>query len=115
MRSVNMVVIRNKVKIPNITFTSVDFKGMDPKQDDPMVISFEVANCLVRKTLVDQGSSIEILFWNTFKQLDIPESMLQPHDGPLFGFVGKRVSTRGSKELLARFGTKKKGYVNVIV
>lgn len=88
---------------------------MDPKQDDPMVISFEVANCLVRKTLVDQGSSIEILFWNTFKQLDIPESMLQPHDGPLFGFVGKRVSTRGSKELLARFGTKKKGYVNVIV
>jgi len=51
----------------NITFTSVDFKGLDLEQDDPMVITIEVANCFVRKTLIDQGSSMDILFWSTFK------------------------------------------------
>jgi len=45
-----------------ITFTNADFRGMDPEQDDPMVITIEVANCLVRKILIDQGSSTDILF-----------------------------------------------------
>ncbi|XP_020236856.1 uncharacterized protein LOC109816286 [Cajanus cajan] len=73
-------------RLPTITFTEADFKGIDPDQDDPMVISVEIHNCIVRKTLVDQGSSADILYWNTFKQLGIPESELIPYDEPLVGF-----------------------------
>lgn len=80
-----------------------------------MVISIKVVDCLVRKTLVDQWSSTDILFWNTFKQLDITESLLQPHDDPLFGFVSERVSMKGPIELLMRFNTKKDEYIDVIV
>ena len=80
-----------------------------------MVISIKVVDCLVRKTLVDQWSSTDILFWNTFKQLDITESLLQPHDDPLFGFVSERVSMKGPIELLMRFDTKKDEYIDVIV
>ncbi|XP_020235067.1 uncharacterized protein LOC109814936 [Cajanus cajan] len=54
-------------RLPTITFTKADFKGIDPDQDDPMVISVEIHNCIVRKTLVDQGSSADILYWNMFK------------------------------------------------
>lgn len=72
--------------MPGITFTSADFKGMGPEQDDPMVITNE--------TLINQGSMTNILFWNTFKQLDILESALQPHDDSFFGFASERVGTR---------------------
>lgn len=93
--------------MPDITFTSADFKGMGPEQDDPMVITNE--------TLINQGSMTNILFWNTFKQLDIPESTLQPYGDLLFGFANERVGMKGSIELLTRFDTKKIGYRDIVV
>lgn len=53
-------------RVPNIlpmTFTTDDFKAIEPVQEDPMVISVEIAKCIVKKTLVD------------------------PHDDPLFRFA----------------------------
>jgi len=47
-----------KRSIPPITFTSKDFQNIDPNQDDPMVITVEVAGFVVMKTLVDQGSFV---------------------------------------------------------
>ena len=54
-----------------------------------MVISVEITNYIIKKTLVDQGSSTDIFFWKTFKQMDIPKSEILPHDDPLFGLVGE--------------------------
>jgi len=47
--------------MPPITFTDEDFKGVDYRQDDPMVISIDIDRFTIRKTLVDQGSSVAIL------------------------------------------------------
>nr|KYP41436.1 hypothetical protein KK1_037196 [Cajanus cajan] len=77
--------------------------GIDPEPDDPMVISIEIHNCIVKKTLIDQGSSADILYWNTFKQLGISEKELIPYDDPLVGFSGERVSTKGYINLFTRF------------
>jgi len=52
--------------MPPITFIDEGFKGIDTDQNDPMVITIEVANYTVMKTLVDQGSSIDVLFLKTF-------------------------------------------------
>ena len=85
-------------KAPNmslITFTSIDFKAIDLDQDDSVVISVEITSFIVRKTLIDQGSLADILFWNIFKQLGISNLELFPHDNPLFGFVKERVGTKG--------------------
>nr|KYP37638.1 hypothetical protein KK1_041157 [Cajanus cajan] len=60
-----------------------------------MVISVEIHNCIVQKRLVDQGSSADILYCNTFKQLGIPEVELIPYNEPLVGFSGERVQTKG--------------------
>ncbi|KAG5143314.1 hypothetical protein JHK82_019009 [Glycine max] len=81
--------------MPPITFMSNDFKAINPVQDDPMVISVEIANNTVKKTFVDQGSLTDILFWNIFKKMDIPESKILPHDDPLFSFAGEQVGTKG--------------------
>lgn len=48
--------------MPWITFSNEDFKGNDLEQDDLMVIMIEVTNFVVMKTLVDQGSSVDILY-----------------------------------------------------
>ncbi|RDX64037.1 hypothetical protein CR513_57455, partial [Mucuna pruriens] len=53
-------------QLPLITFTNQDFVGSDPEQNDPMVITIEVANFTVKKVLIDQGSSIDILYMSTF-------------------------------------------------
>ena len=54
-----------------------------------MLSSVDIANCIIKMTLADQGSSTDILFWNTLKQMDILEFEILSHNDPLFGFVGE--------------------------
>ncbi|XP_020205996.1 uncharacterized protein LOC109791142 [Cajanus cajan] len=103
VRSINSVEQRPGRRMPAITFTDKDFQGIDPVQDDPMVISVEIRNCIVKKILIDQGNSANILYWNTFKQLGIPEEELTPYSEPLVGFAGERVNTRGFIKLSTWF------------
>jgi len=44
-------------RMSSITFIDDNFKAIDPKQDDPMVITVTIEDFTVIKTLVDQGSS----------------------------------------------------------
>ena len=47
---------------PTISFIKEDFEGINKKLNDPMVISIVTANFLVKKFLVDQGSSVDLLY-----------------------------------------------------
>jgi len=49
-----------KRSMPTITFTDEDFQDIDLNQDDPMVITIEIEDFVVMKTLVNQGSFINI-------------------------------------------------------
>jgi len=69
-----------------------------------MVITVEIENFVVRKILVDQGSSVDILYWKTFKKLQIPESDIQYYKDQIVGFSGERVDTRGYIDLYTKFG-----------
>ena len=51
------------MKSSSIMFTDRDFKGINTvSQDDPMVISITIANFMVSRVLIDQGSSTNILY-----------------------------------------------------
>jgi len=67
--------------MPDITFTDRDFQAIDTQQDDPMVITIDLANCEVRKTLVDQGSFVDVLYWRMFRKMGLEESEIIPLDG----------------------------------
>lgn len=101
---VNMISPHKAPSMPHITFTSHDFRAIDPIQDNPMVISVEITNYIVKNTLVDQGSSTNILFWNTFKKMEIPESEILLHDDPLLNFTSEHVRTKESIWLYTKFG-----------
>lgn len=90
--------------ISPITFIDADFTGVDPEQDDPIVITVGIINWDVRKVLIDEGSSTGLLFLSTFQRLDISPKVMKPHPKPLFGFAGGQVHTHGAVELKTTFG-----------
>ena len=71
-----------------------DFHDLDHQQDGPMVIIVEIENYAVKKVLVDQGNSVDILYWATYQKLQLPDTAMVPYDEPLYGFFGEQVSTR---------------------
>ncbi|KAJ1404086.1 hypothetical protein SESBI_26823 [Sesbania bispinosa] len=76
---------------PTITFTNDDFQGIQPHQDDPMVIEVLMAKYRVQRVLIDQGSSADVLYWSTFEKLQLPKECLLPFAGSLMGFAGDSV------------------------
>jgi len=89
VHQVNLVFVRSRM--PPITFTDRDFKGINPSQDDPMVISVDIDNFTIKKALVDQGSSVDILYWKTYKAMRIPVEEMMPYNDHVVGFSGEWV------------------------
>jgi len=103
IQSVHSASTHRRPHIPPITFTDDDFTAIDPAQDDPMVITVEIDKFAIAKVLVDQGSSVDILYWDTFKKMQISETEIQPYNEQIVGFSGERVDTRGFIDLFTTF------------
>ena len=58
------------------------------------------------KTLVDQGSSVDILYWKTFKSMRIWIEEMTPYDDHV-GFSGERVGTKGYIDQYTTFNLDK--------
>ena len=58
---------------------------------------------MVHRALVDQGSSADVMFWPTFKKLQLSPDQLRPYGSCLYGFVGDQVEVRGYIELRTTF------------
>ena len=82
-----------------IVFSGEDVHDSTQPHDDPMVISIQVANCRVRRVLVDIGSSVDILFKGAHEQLNLKNSYYNSCTSPLYGFTGDSVMPIGSKFL----------------
>ncbi|XP_013624649.1 PREDICTED: uncharacterized protein LOC106330779 [Brassica oleracea var. oleracea] len=67
---------------------------------DALVISLTVANCLVKRILVDNGSSSNIIFQTAYQDLRLEERVLTRKITPLIGFSGEVKQTAGEVTLL---------------
>jgi hypothetical protein len=68
------------------TFTEEDFKLKSTNHNDAMVIEVNIAGWVIRKILLDNGSSADILFLKTFEKMNLSQHMLHPLEYPLQGF-----------------------------
>ncbi|KAL0446371.1 UNVERIFIED_CONTAM: hypothetical protein Slati_1765000 [Sesamum latifolium] len=82
-----------------ITFSSKDLIGNGGSQDDPMIVKLDIANFVVHKVLIDNGSSTDIIFWNVLRQMGLEDSNLSPVQTPLVGFGGSEVASMGIIDL----------------
>ena len=73
-----------------IYFTEDDYGDIDREHDDPMVISALIHNFLVKRILVDQGSSADILYSHTAEALGLQKTTYNAYAGALVGFAGGR-------------------------
>jgi len=64
-----------------------------------MVIIVETDKFAITKVMVDQGNSMDILYWKTFQKMRIPESEIQPYEEQIIRFSGEQVDTRGFIDL----------------
>ena len=98
LKSVHLV--EKKIRsMPPITFTDEEFKAP--------VISIEVAEYGIGKVLVDQGSSVNILYWKTSQKMNLSEDLIVPYNEQIVGFSGERVDTRGYLDLRTRIRSRR--------
>jgi hypothetical protein len=88
----------------SITFTEEDFRLKSAIHNDAMVIEVNIAGWVIRKVLVDNGSSADILFLKTFKKMNLSQHMLDLPEYPLQGFGGKPIKPVGKISLPVSFG-----------
>ncbi|KAG4906894.1 hypothetical protein JHK86_055378 [Glycine max] len=69
---INIVDAPLQQSLPLITFTDRDFKGINPiNQDDLVVVSTSIENFMVSRVLINQGNSTDILYWKDFHRLKV--------------------------------------------
>ncbi|XP_025628677.1 uncharacterized protein [Arachis hypogaea] len=89
---------------PQITFQTADHNNSTANLDDPVVIYLQLGDLLVKKVLLDPGSSADVLFHSTFQKMKLSSNILQPSTGDLVGFSGKQVPVIGSVWLQTTLG-----------
>ena len=58
-----------------------------------LVVTPQVKGYVLSKTLMDGGSSINILYYETFKRMKLPENLIQPSSVTFHGIVPGRSAT----------------------
>ena len=87
-----------------ITFSDSDMEGCQHPYDDPLLIRAVVANKTIHKVLVDNESSVDIIFASAFDKMGIGREKLEPVNTYLRGFSRERVLPLGSTQLVLTLG-----------
>ena len=90
---------------PAITFTDEDVERIHHPHDDAIVITLLIANYTIRRVLVDNESSVDILYYPTFQQMRLGRNQLRPVCSPLVGFRGMKVQLVGTITLSVVLGS----------
>lgn len=66
---------------------------------DALVISLYIANCFIKRVLIDNGSSANILFLNALRDMKVDESTITRKSTVLIGFSGEQKHSIGEVNL----------------
>ena len=69
-----------------ITFTEADLEMVQHPHNDALVVSLQVGECQVKRILIDQGSSCDIMYVKCYKELGLHPDDLEQSSGPMVGF-----------------------------
>ena len=87
-----------------ITFSNSDLEGSQHPHDDPLIVRAVVANKMIHRVLVDNGSSADIIFASAFDKMGIGKEKLESVSTHLQGFSIEKVLPLGSIQLVLTLG-----------
>ena len=65
-----------------------DVKGVRQPHDDPLVIMLMIKGFNTRKILIDNGSSVDIIYLSAFQQLKVNPERIQSFESLFVSFDG---------------------------
>ena len=80
-------------------FSDEDKIGTIQPHDDTLVITLRIRGYDVKRVMVDQGSTAEIMYPNLYKRLNLKAENLIPYSSPLVSFEGKIIISKGQVRL----------------
>ena len=108
IRSAGIGEIQTVSKLPrldtSITFSDSDLEGCQHPHDDQLVVRAVVANKTVHRVLVDNKSSVDIIFVSAFDKMGIGREKLEPVNTHLRALPGEKVLPLGSIQLVLTLG-----------
>ena len=93
-----------RIDNPIIGFLEDDARCPHHPHDDAFVISIQIGDYNIHWVLVDNGSSVDILYYLAFQQMWINREHLVPTNAPLVGFGGTKVYPLGAVTLPVTVG-----------
>ena len=79
----------------DIVFTEADARWVHHPHAHALVIIARIDNSNVHRLMVDDGSTIDILYLNAYKRMGMAESDLNPTTSQLYGFTRDHSFLRG--------------------
>ncbi|XP_038716632.1 uncharacterized protein LOC120009963 [Tripterygium wilfordii] len=79
-----------------INFTDDEITRLLNPHDDALVITLQIANCEVKRIMIDDDSSANLLFMSTLQAMGLSEADIIRSPIPLIGFSGEQQYTIGS-------------------
>ena len=89
----------------DILFLEEDARGVKQLHDDPLVIMLMIEGFNTRRILIDNGSSMDIIYLSAFQQLKVDPERLRPFESPFVSFSGDRVYPKGIVTLMVTVGS----------
>ncbi|KAK8947062.1 hypothetical protein KSP39_PZI007200 [Platanthera zijinensis] len=87
-----------------ITFSRKDLPDHEDPFCDALVIRTAIEGFTVSRILVDNGSSVNVIFKKAFNEMRVEARRVLAADGPLFGFSGERKEVEGGVGLQVTLG-----------
>ena len=87
-----------------ITLIEKNAQGTQFPHNDVVVVNLNIANYDVRRILIDNGSSTDILFYDAFSKMGIPADWVERMDSPLIEFIGNTILVEGVITLSMKVG-----------
>ena len=108
IRSAEIGEIQAVSKLPrldtSITFSDSDLEGCQHPHDNTLVVRAVMANKTVHRVLIDNGSSVDIIFASAFDKIGIGREKPEPVNTHLRGFSREKVLPLGSIQLVLALG-----------
>ena len=82
-------------ELDDVTFSEKDSRHVRHPHYDALVIKAMIANNNVHRSLVDNGSSVNILYFQAFERMGLKVSDLKPSPNPVYGFTEDSVIPLG--------------------